>query len=428
MQGNNFQIKLGLIAQKIRQSWVSFNQWLTNTPERSLRSAYQSAQAIKDIELAQFGGRKIAPESVNHGEAVMSYWQNVLRLNLFNIKVRLAEFNLSSNLHKVTSCELLEQLKLIDEVVTKYDLPDEFLVNSGGQLTTQLKQNNDSFLYKQFGSPESITNLNKQQTQETISAPKSINKNIHKNPQNFSRKSEEEFVRNYRISSKRTKKAVRFLIILVIVPLLVQNLSQRLILNPVVEKIRGDGPEHIFINSDLKKDAFKELNIFRESLRFESFVRLGREMAPEEIASEVKSKAVELAEEFRKKSNHALSNIFADLTSLLAFAAIIFLGKKDIFFVKSLIDQVAYGFSDSAKAFIIILSGDIFVGFHSPHGWEVLLDGLAEHLGLPANESVIFVFIATFPVILATIFKYWIFRYLSRLSPSALATLREMDD
>ncbi|MBC1295040.1 CemA family protein, partial [Nostoc sp. UCD122] len=29
---------------------------------------------------------------------------------------------------------------------------------------------------------------------------------------------------------------------------------------------------------------------------------------------------------------------------------------------------------------------------------------------------------------LNTIFKYWIFRYLSRLSPSALATLKEMDE
>ena len=33
-------------------------------------------------------------------------------------------------------------------------------------------------------------------------------------------------------------------------------------------------------------------------------------------------------------------------------------------------------------------------------------------------------FIATFPVILAKIFKYWIFRYLNRLSPFSVATLK----
>jgi hypothetical protein len=33
-------------------------------------------------------------------------------------------------------------------------------------------------------------------------------------------------------------------------------------------------------------------------------------------------------------------------------------------------DEIVYGLSDSAKAFIIILFTDMFVGFHSPHGWE----------------------------------------------------------
>ncbi|HJN34815.1 MAG TPA: proton extrusion protein PcxA, partial [Prochlorococcus sp.] len=44
-----------------------------------------------------------------------------------------------------------------------------------------------------------------------------------------------------------------------------------------------------------------------------------------------------------------------------------------------------------------------------------------------ARENFILLFIATFPVILATIFKYWIFRYLNRVSPSSVATLRGMN-
>jgi hypothetical protein len=87
-----------------------------------------------------------------------------------------------------------------------------------------------------------------------------------------------------------------------------------------------------------------------------------------------------------------------------------------------------YGLSDSAKAFLIILFTDIFVGFHSPHGWEVILEGLASHLGIQPNHSAIFLFIATFPVILDTILKYWIFRYLNRISPSAVATLKNMNE
>jgi hypothetical protein len=421
MQGKNFQTKLGSISQKIQDNWRYFNQWLIKTPERSLMSAYQSACVIRNIELEQFGGKKIAPDSANLPQTVISFWQDALRRNLFIIQIRLAEFNLSSNLRKVTNPELLDQLRLIDEVIARYEFPDEFPMNTRRELITQPSQNNYNFGKKQSTSSEIVTSAipGKSQTQKTVNIPNLT--------QNFSVKSEKEFVRNYRISRNRTQRAVRFLIILIFVPLLVQFLSQRLILNPVVEKIRGDSHTGIFINSDMKKEAFKELNIYQESLRFD-FLHRDKEIDQEEIATKVKSRAMEIAEEFRSKSSNAVSNIFADLISLFTFAAIIFLGKKDIFFLKSLMDEIVYGLSDSAKAFVIILSTDIFVGFHSPHGWEVLLDGLAEHLGLPANESVIFAFIATFPVILATIFKYWIFRYLSRLSPSALATLREMDD
>ena len=56
------------------------------------------------------------------------------------------------------------------------------------------------------------------------------------------------------------------------------------------------------------------------------------------------------------------------------------------------------------------------------------MEVLAEHLGVPANKTLISLFIATIPVFMDTMFKYWIFRYLSRMSPSTVATLKEMDD
>ena len=57
----------------------------------------------------------------------------------------------------------------------------------------------------------------------------------------------------------------------------------------------------------------------------------------------------------------------------------------------------------------------------------MLLEGIADHFGLASSESFINLFIATFPVVLATIFKYWIFRYLNRVSPSSVATLKGMN-
>jgi len=58
----------------------------------------------------------------------------------------------------------------------------------------------------------------------------------------------------------------------------------------------------------------------------------------------------------------------------------------------------------------------------------VVLEGLASHLGIAESRQFNFLFIATFPVILDTVLKYWIFRYLNRISPSAVATYRNMNE
>jgi hypothetical protein len=152
------------------------------------------------------------------------------------------------------------------------------------------------------------------------------------------------------------------------------------------------------------------------------------EILPARREVEMKKKVSELVEEFRAESANAIKNIFADILSVGAFIWLVLVSKRDIAVLKDFIDQIVYGLSDSAKAFIIILFTDIFVGFHSPHGWEVLVTGISRHFGLPENHDFTFLFIATFPVILDTIFKYWIFRYLNKISPSAVATYRTMNE
>jgi hypothetical protein len=440
MQDNNSPRAIVVIGRKIQQTWLSCYQWLIDTPERALFAAYQSAQEIKNIELEYFGGKKISSESQDYTETVMSYWQGSLTRNLFIIKVRLTEFKLSNNLSKRSSTQLLDKLNFIDQVISKYEMedsPPSYTTNSDEPVSKKPQSNNSGFSITQTNLSEIDLDAiaSRAPWNATTVIPATIGTTISRITQDFSnqKSAEAEFVEKFRKSRRRTQRAIRFLLILVIVPLLTQYLSQRIILNPVVEKIRGENYIHVFLNSDMEKEAFKELNLFQQTLKFDLFLHHeleNKELEEEQkkIADKVKDKAKEIAEEFRHKSNRAISNVFADLMSIIAFAVIVFLGKKDIVFVKSLIDKIFYGLSNNAKAFVIILFTDMFVGFHSPHGWEVILEGFAEHLGLAANETIIFAFIATFPVILATIFKYWIFRYLSRLSPSALATLKEMDE
>ncbi|MBG1266831.1 proton extrusion protein PcxA [Nostoc sp. WHI] len=417
-----------LLQRKLKQYLRSFNHWFVGTPERALLEAHQAAQRIKNIEMQYFDSKKISSESVKYTENVMSYWQVYLDKNLTIIRIRLAEFQLSRGIVNMSNSILLENLKVIDEVVEKYAIKNELINNKGLLLTSQPLPINLSEINKQPDS-SNIKDIKATSPSQKLGIfPSSIGRTVNRIKADFAPEAEEEFVRKHRISRNRTKTALRFLIALIVVPLLTQYLSKQLLVTSIVEKVRGDSKTQIFINDKMEKQALQEFNNFEQKMRFEYLLNQAPPLSSEVIKEKIKDKAIEIANNFRIETSNAISNVFADLISLISFGVVIAMSKREIVTVKSFIDNIVYGLSDSAKAFLIILFTDIFVGFHSPHGWEVILEKLAEHLGLPASRNVIFLFIATFPVILNTIVKYWIFRYLSRLSPSALATLKEMDE
>ena len=424
---NSFARTANILRQNLKYYLRSLNVWFLDTPERALLEAQQAAQRIKNIEIEHFEGKKISSQSVNYTENVMSYWQGYLDKNLTTIKVRLIEFRLSRKILNLSNSVLLEKLKIIDEVVENYAIKDEVITNKALVSTSQPLQINQSEINKQPSS--NINNIRSTpQSQQTRLLSRSMGQRLNRIKADITPQTEEEFVRNYRLSKNRTRIAIRFILTLIIVPFLTQQLSKEFLVYPILERSGENNINQIFINSDMEKEALHELHNYQQSLMFKDLLNQAPAISSEVIKEKIKNKAIEIAEEFHIKHNSAISNVFADLISLISFSIIVIISKKEIVIVKSFLDNIVYGLSDSAKAFLIILSTDIFVGFHSPEGWEVILEGFAEHLGLPANRNIIFFFIATFPVILNAIFKYWIFRYLSRLSPSALATLKEMDE
>lgn len=204
-------------------------------------------------------------------------------------------------------------------------------------------------------------------------------------------------------------------------------------------------------NNDLKKLSLiktnKALTVDKVSIKNSSFDFLEREnliknqelfnlkkslMTNQLISSEnfiqeeIQEKIIELAIYYNQESIKALTNLFGDF---ITFGVISFLGiwmKPQIIILKSFITESIYSLSDTTKSFLLILGTDLLVGFHSPRGWEIFLELFLRHFGFPENQDFIDLFVATFPVLLDTVFKYWIFRYLNQISPSTVATYHSM--
>ncbi|MBW4564418.1 MAG: proton extrusion protein PcxA [Mojavia pulchra JT2-VF2] len=428
MKASFFTKNTGVLRQKIIVYIKKVKQWFVDTPERALLEAYKAAQTIRNIEIQHFGNEKISASSANYTENVMSYWQGYLQKQLTIINVRLAEFRLSRSMLNTSNNVILEKLHFIDDVISPYTLTNKQIGSSPiVQISEPLPITGNGVDNKADTSTTSINKIT-HVNQKTGFLPRSFGRTINKIQAELSPQAEEEFVASYQISRNRTRAAIRFLLLLILVPLITQHFSKQILINPIVERTRNENVTQFFLNSEMEDKALHEFKNYENKLKFEILLQQSPALSSEEIQGKFRDKAIEISQVFYHKSSIAISNVSADLLSLVAFGVVIAMSKKEIVIVKSFIDNVAYGLSDSAKAFIIILFTDTFVGFHSPYGWEVLLEGLAEHLGLPASKNAIFLFIATFPVILDTIFKYWIFRYLSRLSPSALATFKEVNE
>ena len=439
-------------------------KWLSATPERALDAAYRAAVKIKAIEDDHFNGQKVSRTTSDYSDSVVKVFRNDVNNYLKTIKIRLTEFNssrtllifsenqpnTSSGIVQYTGeleadreqLSIIEKLNFIDYVIEKYQ--DNSL--EATLTTAELESDSDSLGEKKAnlfpktnktrasrglpGSEDLSNRKSLDPTIETISDKTSVLPRSFLRTLNRIRKeidpqadnTEKEVLKKFRRSRNKTAISIRFLLILIIVPLFTHQFSKTFLVKPLVEKYFGNHEAMVFINQDFQEEAFFELRHYEQDLHFQNLIGIAPPISEQEIEEKVQEKAGELAEEYRDRGINAIGNIFADIFSLIAFTVIVFFCKREILIIKSFLDEIIYGLSDSAKAFLIILLTDMFVGYHSPHGWEVILKGIANHFGLAENRDFDFLFIATFPVILDTVLKYWIFRYLNRISPSSVAT------
>jgi hypothetical protein len=478
-----------VIFSRLR-SWISRSErWYLTTPDRALDEAYDAALAIRAIEEQHFQGEKIEVRPGSYSASSVSYFEAELRRNLKIIRTRLVEFrtsrttiditNPSASLYKTLELNddsystpvngrylppagdrvaiTLEKLKFIDEVRQRYETikqkatptalipvepaPPTVPLTKAEQRQQRAAQRN--LVERQTQVAANASQIKKNADLESITdktgvLPRSILSTLGRLQRDLDPGAAVEAAQNQRINYAKTFVSVRFVLLLVSLTLLSQLTMRYLVLDSdlppgkwLATQFAASRSERMFLNEELEDRAFQSMRQFEDRMKFRNMLNEAtgqKPMSSAEMETALREQAIAIADRSSSSSADAVKNWIADLTGLIVFCLILINSSREVAILKSFLNELVYGLSDSAKAFVIILLTDVFVGFHSPHGWEVLLEGVAAHLGLPASRNFIFLFIATFPVILDTIFKYWIFRYLNRVSPSAVATYKEMNE
>ncbi|MEM1368860.1 MAG: CemA family protein [Cyanobacteria bacterium P01_H01_bin.15] len=241
------------------------------------------------------------------------------------------------------------------------------------------------------------------------------------------KKYEIKVVQQLRLQRKQNQIALRWIAIFIIIPLLFGLISRYLVFEPLLGSYIDKNPDKIELSSEIEEEFSEELARYRERLEVKSLLGLNSEISTEKKQELMADKAKELWKAAREEELQGLKNLLSDLVIGLTFSGLIFVNRNRLQVVRGVTNRTFLSLSDPAKVFLFILVTDMFVGFHSPEGWTVILNGIAHHFGLPENEAAVDLFIATVPVAMDSGIKFWIFNYLTRFSPSTSAVYERMN-
>jgi len=294
--------------------------------------------------------------------------------------------------------------------------------------------------------------MSKRAIEQTGLIPRSIIRTFERFKKQLFPGSEMLVIQEFRISRYQVIVSVQCLLTLIFVPFLVNILFKVFFITPLVDYVWNKYQNEIFLNIQQQNSALAELKSFEEKIYFESLLDLNStnndsilfdsininfdnkfkleennfELKSYQLQEKIQLKTFEIASLYNKESIQAISNLFADFFSFCSLGLVFIFMKPQLIILKSFLAESLYSLSDTTKSFLLILSTDLLVGFHSPRGWEVFLEWFLHHFGLSENAEFMSLFVATFPVFLDTVFKYWIFRSLNKISPSTVATYHNM--
>nr|YP_010144266.1 chloroplast envelope membrane protein [Poikilospermum lanceolatum]YP_010420372.1 envelope membrane protein [Poikilospermum cordifolium]YP_010423738.1 envelope membrane protein [Poikilospermum naucleiflorum]USG98046.1 envelope membrane protein [Poikilospermum suaveolens]QQL92517.1 chloroplast envelope membrane protein [Poikilospermum lanceolatum]USG53922.1 envelope membrane protein [Poikilospermum cordifolium]USG54006.1 envelope membrane protein [Poikilospermum lanceolatum]USG54090.1 envel len=189
-------------------------------------------------------------------------------------------------------------------------------------------------------------------------------------------------------------------------------------------------PSEIFLNDIEEKGILKKFIELEELSLFDEMIKEYPEgpLHLQKLHAGVYKETIQLIKMHNESRIHTILHFSTNIISFLILSVYSILGNEDLIFINSCLQEFIYNLSDTIKAFSILLLTDLCIGFHSPHGWELMIGSIYKDFGFDHNDDIISGLVSTFPVILDTIFKYFIFRYLNRVSPSLVVIYHSMND
>lgn len=437
-------------------------------PYKYLEKAYKASKRIEKIKKNYFLYKNMLFSSKRSWQSILFYTNTelnnsvfIIYLSLFKYKIGLSFIN-SFHFFKFIVLNKFESFFFEDKILEYKSYKNKalrigvsFTDNSEKALIRKINRKlawieatlNDLYVWRRYYLFTFSTSIDSKDENEyallgmkkpgltTISyesiglLPRSITRTLSRFKAELTNQSSSLVLQEFRLAKYQALASLQYIGCLIIIPLLISFFSQKCFSEPWIHNWWNNNQSQIFLTSFQEEKALEKLQEIEELFWLDKIIANSSfTIQSQNLTGEIHQQTIELVKNYNDDSVKTISHLSTDIIYFITLSSFLILGKERLVILNSWVQELFYSLGDTMKAFLILLLTDLCIGFHSPHGWELVISSCLEHFGFVHNKRVISCFVSTFPVILDTVFKYLIFRHLNRISPSIVATYHTMNE
>nr|AMC30865.1 envelope membrane protein [Vicia villosa] len=185
----------------------------------------------------------------------------------------------------------------------------------------------------------------------------------------------------------------------------------------------------IFLNTIQEKSILKKFLEFEELFLLDEMLKEYPETRLQNLRIEIYKETIQLIETNNQDCIHTFLHFCTNIICFLILSGYSIRGNQELIILNSWVQEFIYNLSDTIKALFLLMLTDFCVGYHSTHGWELIIESVyKDFFGFIPNDKILSVLVSLLPVFVDCFFKYWIFRYLNSVSPSLVLIYDSMTE
>nr|YP_010007563.1 CemA [Passiflora capsularis]QNR06406.1 CemA [Passiflora capsularis] len=173
-----------------------------------------------------------------------------------------------------------------------------------------------------------------------------------------------------------------------------------------------------FFNDTQEKSILAKFIEFEELLLLDEMIKEYPESHLQKFRIEIQKETIEWIKIHNEDRIHTILCFSTNLICFVILSGYYILGKEKLIILNSWVQEFLYNLNDTIKALSILFLSELCIGYHSTGLWELMIGSVCKDFGFTHNDQILPVLASILPVIGDTIFKYWVFDYLNRISPS----------